>query len=132
MQKKGRKASRLLLVMGTVEERDSAWSLMKVVSGAMHFWVRDTGAVIGSLVRLMVNADDVSLSVTKPSQTSIQNVFPCTVAAIDDGSDPCRKVVQVQAAGTVIMSELTARAAHELQLRPGMAVWAQVKTIAVH
>ena len=34
MQKKGRKASRLLLVMGTVEERDSAWSLMKVVSGA--------------------------------------------------------------------------------------------------
>ena len=132
MQKKGRKASRLLLVMGTVEERDSAWSLMKVVSGAMHFWVRDTGAVIGSLVRLMVNADDVSLSVTKPSQTSIQNVFPCTVAAIDDGSDPSRKVVQVQAAGTVIMSELTARAAHELQLRPGMAVWAQVKTIAVH
>lgn len=132
MQKKGRKASRSLLVMGTVEERDSDWSLMKVVSGAMHFWVRDTGVALGSSVRLMVNADDVSLSVSKPSQTSIQNVFPCTVAAIDDGSDPSRKVVQVEAAGTVIMSELTARAAHELQLRPGMDVWAQVKTIAVH
>ena len=132
MQNKGRKAGRSLLVLGSVQERDSAWGLMKVVSGGMHFWVRDTGGAIGSSVRLMINADDVSLSVEKPSQTSIQNVFACRITAIQDGADVSRKVVEVESQGTVIMAELTGRAAHELQLEPGMEVWAQVKTIAVH
>ncbi len=132
MQNKGRKAGRSLLVLGSVRERDSAWGLMKVVSGGMHFWVRDTGGAIGSSVRLMINADDVSLSVEKPSQTSIQNVFACRITAIQDGADVSRKVVEVESQGAVIMAELTGRAAHELQLEPGMEVWAQVKTIAVH
>ena len=132
MQQKGRKAVRQLLVIGRVEKRDAVWGLMQVACGGMHFWVRDAGAVIGESVRLTVSADDVSLSVSKPSQTSIQNVFPCRVLAITQGSDPSRKVAEVEASGTVIMAELTARAVHDLQLCPGMSIWAQVKTIAVH
>ncbi len=132
MQQKGAEASRRVLLAGHVEARDSAWSLMRVVCGGMPFWVRDTGAEIGAGVRLMIDADDVSLSVTKPSQTSIQNVFPCQVTAIEAVSDPSRKVVELSAGGAVIFAALTARAVYELELKPAMSVWAQVKTIAVH
>lgn len=132
MQKKGRSASRSVLVMGEVVERDAAWGLMKVESAGASFWVRDTKCALGSAVRLIVCADDVSLSVQKPSQTSIQNVFSCRITSISDGADASRKVAEVRAGGTVILSELTARAVHELNLQPGMDIWAQVKTIAVH
>ena len=87
---------------------------------------------MGENVRLLVNADDVSLSVQKPSQTSIQNVFACRITRILEGGDPSRRVAEIEAGGTVILAELTARAVHELNLQPGMNVWAQVKTIAVH
>lgn len=120
------------LVIGRVSERDEPWGLMRVDCSGMHFWVRDTGCGLGGTVRLMVNAGDVSLSVGKPSQTSIQNVFACRVTAVKEGRDPTRRVVEVRAAEAVVMAELTARAAHELNLQPGMEVWAQVKTVAVH
>lgn len=132
MQKKSGKAGRQVLVMGKVQERDAAWGLMRVAGGDMHFWVRDTGAAVGENVRLLVNADDVSLSVQKPSQTSIQNVFACRITRILEGGDPSRRVAEIEAGGTVILAEQTARAVHELNLQPGMNVWAQVKTIAVH
>lgn len=132
MQRKGKSAGRRVLLMGRVEARDAAWSLMRVDCGGMFFWVRDTAAVIGSDVRLLVSAQDVSLSVTKPSQTSIQNVFPCRVTGIEEGNHPSRKVVEVSSDGAVVFSELTARAVYELDLKPGMQIWAQVKTIAVH
>lgn len=132
MQRKGKTAGRRVLLMGRVAAQDAAWSLMRVDCGGMFFWVRDTAAAIGSDVRLMVSAQDVSLSVKKPSQTSIQNVFPCRVTGIEEGNHPSRKVVEVSADGAVVFSELTARAVYELGLKPGMQIWAQVKTIAVH
>lgn len=132
MQKKTRKAARQVLVMGTVTDRDASWGLMLVQCGGMRFWVHDNGAATGSVVRVLVSADDVSLAVTQPTQTSIQNVFACTVADIAEGSDASRRIVRIEEGGGVILAELTARAVHELNLQPGMRVWAQVKTIAVH
>lgn len=132
MQNTQRKATRSVLVMGTIAQRDEAWSLMQVVSSGMHFWVRDTRMAIGSSVRLIISASDISLSVGKPSQTSIQNVFACRVVSIEKGTDPSRKLVKICAGQTALIAEVTARAVYELHLRPGMDVWAQVKSIAVH
>ncbi len=132
MQKRGRTAPRSLLVMGKVCGRNAAWKLMQVKASGIDFWVSDNGAPEGSDVRLMINADDVSLAVDKPSQTSIQNVFPGIVRSVFLGTDESHTFVEVDASGTIVMAEITSRAANELALAPGKEVWAQVKSFAVH
>ncbi len=125
-------AARSSLVLARVAERDVRWGLMKAEAGGAWFWVRDNGAEIGSSLRLMLEADNVSISVGRPSQTSIQNVFACRVKAILPGRDAARTLVELDARETTILAEVTARAAAELGLAPGMEVWAQVKSVAVH
>lgn len=131
LQRSQGKVTRTCLLMGTVVERDPHWGLMCVQAGGARFWTHDMGLNTGAAVRLMVGADNVSLSVQKPSMTSIQNVFAATVEAITD-AEPWRKTVQINAGGTILLADLTARAVHELQLTVGAAVWAQVKSVSVH
>lgn len=126
------RAVRSTLVVARVTERDARWGLVKVVAGGAWFWVRDHGAAIGSTVRLMIEADNVSLSVGRPSQTSIQNVFCCRAKEILPGRDEARRLVELDAGETTLLAEVTARAASELCLAPGMTLWAQVKSVAVH
>lgn len=128
----GNRAARSTLVVARVTERDARWGLVKVVTGGAWFWVRDHGGAIGSTVRLMIEADNVSLSVGRPSQTSIQNVFCCRAKAILPGRDEARRLVELDAGETTLLAEVTARAASELALEPGMTLWAQVKSVAVH
>jgi molybdate transport system ATP-binding protein len=40
-------------------------------------------------------------------------------------------LVRLNASGTPIVARLTARAAHQLQLQPGMPVWAQIKAVSL-
>ena len=59
------------------------------------------------------------------------NSLPATVTDIADGIHPSVRLVRVDVGGTPLVARLTARSAHELDLRPGKAVWAQVKSVAV-
>lgn len=102
-------------------------------------WARDQGLPLGRRVRLRVLARDVSLSRTRHSDTSIGNQLAGTVEAIADDSHPGLALVRVRvrvhashADSTVpLVARLTRRSAHALALEPGMAVWAQVKTVAL-
>ena len=128
----GSSAQKSSLVVARVTERDSRWGLIKAQSGGASFWVHDNGADIGSDLRLMLEADNVSISSEKPSMTSIQNVFSCRAAEILPGADDSRRLVELDAGGTLILAEVTARAVHELGIAPGIELWAQVKSVAVH
>lgn len=118
------------LVIGKVVEKDSMWSLMKVSCGSAYFWVKDTGLSVGDTVRVTVHAQNVSVSVTQPSTTSIQNVFQAKIARVRCDKDDSRVLLDIDCDGTVIIAEVTARAAHELKLNAQMPVWVQVKSVA--
>ena len=121
------------MVQAVVAERDAEWGLLKVLAGGACFWVRDEGFAIGDRLRLLIDADDVSISVHKPSQTSIQNVFECRAADIFAGSDAARRFVELDAGGGCeILAEVTARAIYETGISPGMRIWAQIKSVSVH
>ena len=132
MQNTSAQMRRTALVIGRAAERDQQWGLLRVAAGGANFWVRDTGVELGTILRLMVGADNVSLAVEKPSATSIQNVFEARITTIRAGADDSRRLVEIDAGGTVLMAELTARAVHELALAPQVNVWAQVKAVSVH
>lgn len=120
------------LVIGETVERDERWGLVRVVAGGANFWVKDTGVALGTQLRLTVGADNVSLAIERPSATSIQNVFEARVTAVRAGVDDSRRLVEIDAGGTKLMAELTARAVHELALAPLSQVWAQVKAVLVN
>jgi molybdate transport system ATP-binding protein len=125
-----------VVLEGVVGERDEAWHLARLdVDGATcGLWARDQGLPLGRRVRLRVLARDVSLTRAPQTGTSIGNQLRGTVEALADDGHPGLALVRVRVGpgGTVpLVARLTRRSAHALGLVPGMAVWAQVKTVAL-
>lgn len=84
----------------------------------------------GVPVRLQVKANDVSITLEHQEKTSILNIFPAVVDELaDEGGS--RVTVRLLVGGVPILSRVTRKSATELGLRPGTAVYAQVKGVAV-
>ena len=116
---------------GVVAERDAEWNLACVECTGGRFWTRDSGAELGRHVRIRILARDVSLSLEHHGGTSIQNILPGKVVAIGDDSHPALALVRLDVGGTPIVARLTKRSAAGLGLQPGMALWVQVKAVAL-
>ncbi len=121
---------------GVVGARDGPWHLARLdVDGpGCGLWARDAGLALGQRVRLRVLARDVSLTLAPQAGTSIANQLHGTVEAIADDSHPGLALVRVRVGPSgqaPLVARLTRRSAHTLGLTPGMAVWAQVKTVAL-
>ena len=84
---------------------------------------------VGAKVRLFVLARDVMLALDPPRRISARNVLPGRIAALEaqDG----RVLVRVVDEGQILLAALTPDAVEDLALKPGMAVWAVVKSVAV-
>jgi molybdate transport system ATP-binding protein len=89
---------------------------------------------IGQTLRIRVQARDVSLTLTKQTGTSILNILSATVTALSPDS-PGQVMVALDV-GTgeeaiPLLARITARSAQTLGLRPGLAVYAQIKGVAI-
>ena len=121
---------------GVVGERDGPWHLARLdLDGpGCGLWARDQGQPLGQRVRLRVLARDVSLTHAQQTGTSIGNQLAGTVEALADDSHPALLLVRVRvgpSAAVPLVARLTRRSAQALRLAPGMAVWVQVKTVAL-
>lgn len=92
--------------------------------------VTNLDALVGEPVRVRVRARDVSLALDSPGRISIQNVFFGTIAGIGDARGGVVDV-SVAVGRTMLRSRITARALQQLQLRPGLEVYALVKAVAL-
>lgn len=127
-----------VLIAGSIKEISTAWHLCLITFPGGQLWVRTTpNSAIGRPVRLRVLARDVSITTVAPAPdtSSIQNLLPCTVSAIQDDTHPAQAVLQLRlktdSEETFMLSRITRRAAHTLGLCVGMPVWAQVKSAAL-
>jgi molybdate transport system ATP-binding protein len=125
-----------VLLHGQVLAQDTRWQLAQVGFPGGALWLRDAGIAPGAAVRLRVLARDVSIARVQPQATSVQNLLPCVVAAVQadphHGSQVLVRLDCTNATGhSALLSRITARAAHELSLAPGVAAWAQVKAAAL-
>ena len=117
---------------GMVQSHDAQWHLACIRVADRHdIWLRDSGHAIGKVIRARILARDVSLSNTRHTDSSIVNAWPCIVEAITDDSHPALALVKVRAGDTPLLSRMTRRSVEHLQLTPGKAVWAQVKSAAL-
>ncbi|MCX8518018.1 MAG: molybdenum ABC transporter ATP-binding protein [Rhodoferax sp.] len=111
--------------------RDSHWHLMQVAFAGGSLWLDDTGHAIGTPLRLRVLARDVSIATQAPQHSSIQNLLPCVIEAMQPDAHPSQLLLRLLCGTTILLARITARAAHTLGLQRGMPVWAQVKAVAL-
>jgi molybdate transport system ATP-binding protein len=133
-----------VVLQGQVQERDAQWHLARVqLPGGADLWLRDSGAALGSTVRVRVLARDVSVATAAPpaampTLSSIGNQLTAAVESITPEAHPALALVSLRMVSTtgetpapVLLARLSQRSVHTLQLEPGMPVWAQVKSVAV-
>ena len=86
---------------------------------------------IGTSLRCRIHARDVSLSLSPQGQSSILNSLPATVVALAPTEIPGHSLVRLDAAGSPLLARITRRSAEKLDIRPGLALHAQIKAVAL-
>ncbi|TFY96567.1 molybdenum ABC transporter ATP-binding protein [Ramlibacter rhizophilus] len=126
-----------VLLHGQVESVDAAWHLACIRFGGGQLWLPDPGRPPGQAVRVRVLARDVSIALSAPEGTSVQNLLPAVVERIEPVAYQAAQVLvhlrcgQVAEGGAALLARITARATHQLGLAAGLRVWAQVKAAAL-
>jgi molybdate transport system ATP-binding protein len=87
-------------------------------------------AAIGQVLRIRVQARDVSLTLTRQTGTSILNSLPATITALSpDG--PGQVMVALDVSGSPLLARITHRSVNALALAPGLTLFAQIKGVAI-
>ncbi|MFV8819992.1 molybdenum ABC transporter ATP-binding protein [Haliea sp. E17] len=120
-----------VVIEGLVLARDGKWGLVRVHFDGGELWVRDAGYRIGSQVRVRVLARDISLALQRHTDTSILNTLPATVESIAAEDDSGQALVRLKVGNIYLVSRVTRRSVHALELVVGQSIWAQVKSVAV-
>ncbi len=119
------------LLPATVRRHVSSFHLteLEVPGGSIYVPAQDLD--LGATLRLRILARDVSIALQRIEDTSISNVLDAGVLGIHDDTDPANRLLRLDVGGTTILSRITWRSVERLQLRPGMRVFAQVKSVAL-
>lgn len=114
----------------TVLDHDDADHLSNTAFAGGQLVVPRQRTAVGQTLRVRVAARDVSLTLQRQTDTSILNILSATVSAIAPES-PGQMMVALDVGGSPLLARVTARSAHTLGLRPGLAVYAQIKGVAI-
>jgi molybdate transport system ATP-binding protein len=108
---------------------DDAFALTRALFAGGELWLPRVPCELGETLRVRIAASDVSLALERPLVSSILNVLPAIVAGRRD-DDQGRSLVQLDLNGASLLARVTRRSAEVLQLRPGLALHAQIKAAA--
>ena len=104
-------------------------SQLDFADGSLHVGRRSE--VPGSRLRCRIHARDVSIALERPRASSIVNILPAIVQAIAPTDTPGHVLVQMRIGATPLLARITERSQRELGISPGLAVWAQIKGVAL-
>lgn len=109
---------------------DETYHLTRLVFVGGELTVGWIDRPVGETVRIRIHAKDVSLALDPPGLSSILNVLPVTVlemAAHGRG----RMIVKLDLGGTPLLARITQKSQANLDLKPGMKIYAQIKSVAL-
>jgi len=109
---------------------DAEFALTQVQFEGGALWLPRVDCEIGQVLRIRVQASDVSLALEPPRATSILNVLAATVLSRRDDQRGT-SLVQLDLGGTRLLARVTRRSATLLGLQFGRTVFAQIKGAAV-
>jgi len=83
----------------------------------------------GETVRVRIDAPDVMLALSRPEGVSANNIIPATIAAIEEAG--AHADVQLSLRDARLVARITRRSLERLALKPGLAVFAVIKSVTV-
>jgi molybdate transport system ATP-binding protein len=110
------------------QDLESGLARLEFGGGALE--VPDVEALPGEAVRIRVRARDVSIALSRPSGLSIRNVLAGTIVGLADEEGPSLDV-SLDLGGTPLIARITRKSAWELGLKPGLPVYALVKSVSI-
>ena len=120
-------AGAILMARIAAHEADG---LTRLETSAGPLWLPRLAGAVGGRVRIRIAAQDVILARTRPEGLSALNILPCRVSAVQEGRGP-GVLVRLDLGGEALLARITRRSAQALEIAPGLAVFAVVKTVAV-
>lgn len=119
------------VLQATVGEIDTKWMLARLDFAGGFFWMRAQSLSVGKSVRVRVLARDVSIACERPATSTIQNILQARITDIVNDDQEGLALVRVMVGDSPLIARVTQRAIAELQLEPQLAVWIQVKSVAL-
>jgi molybdate transport system ATP-binding protein len=118
------------IIDGIVLGIDSGANLTKVRVGHGELYVQAMGLAAGTALRVQLLARDIIVSTQIPQHLSVRNSLAGVVTSIH-GDDLDSDLVTIDIGAAQIMARITKAATRDLSLRPGMKVWALVKSVSL-
>ncbi|MCS0504372.1 molybdenum ABC transporter ATP-binding protein [Ancylobacter mangrovi] len=118
------------LIACTVSRHDERYGLSDLAFFGGSLRVPRVEMPVGAPVRARVRARDVAIALARPEEVSVSNLLPATVEEVRLLDGPYADVVLKVGEGH-LAAMVTRESAERLALRPGLAVWAMIKTVAV-
>ena len=109
---------------------DAESDLSALRLGAQSLWVRGDLSDAPSPLRVQIPARDLSLALQRPAQTSILNILQVTLTGLKPAGDGTL-FAELDCAGQRLRARITRRSQENLALKPGMALFALVKSAAL-
>jgi molybdate transport system ATP-binding protein len=109
---------------------DARYELTTLAFAGGQLVVPNLDALPGEPVRLRIRARDVSLALERPAGLSIRNVIPAVIVSVG-GEFGAILDVALDIGGAQLIARVTRLAADELDLRPGLRVFALIKAVSI-
>ncbi|MDG9931216.1 MULTISPECIES: molybdenum ABC transporter ATP-binding protein [unclassified Pseudomonas] len=122
-----------VVVEGEVRGYDADYRLLDLAlaPGGLPLRITHPAVPAGSLLRIRIQARDVSLNLERPAHSSILNLLPVTVQDQLDADNGAHVLVRLDMQGTPLLARITRYSRDQLGLHPGQRLWAQIKSVAL-
>ncbi len=122
-----------VVVQARVSGHDAHYQLLSLAFPDSPIGLRIAHAPVasGKLLRVKVQARDVSLSLEQPQHSSILNLLPVTVHSQQAADNPAHVLVRLDMHGTPLLARITRYSRDQLGLHDGQQLWAQIKSAAL-
>jgi len=119
------------MVMAVIDSHDEPYHLTRLRVADQHLTVSRVARPVGTPLRLQIHARDVSLTLEPPTATTILNVLPCHITELAASDNPAQVLVGLESNGGALLARVTRKSCDQLRLRSGLAVYAQIKSVAL-
>ncbi|MBY5612447.1 molybdenum ABC transporter ATP-binding protein [Rhizobium leguminosarum] len=118
------------LLEGTVESFDTRHHLSTVALKSCRLHMPGAALAPGKSVRIRIPSRDVMLATARPEGLSALNILEARIEGISSAEDGTVEI-RLDCGGDSILSRITTLSCERLDLRPGKAVFAVIKTVAL-
>ena len=113
----------------TVLEHHPHYAMTALALDGQHLWVNRLDKPPRATIRIRIQASDISLALEPPVKSSIRNVLRVRVAECVDENGQVE--VQLEVGSRVLWARISPWARDELLIKPGLWLYAQIKSVAI-